>query len=89
MPELFEEQVVRVSGAVAVEFEGGVVSYGELDARANRVARLLVSLGVGVESRVVVALPRSVDAVVALLGVLKAGGAYVPVDPSYPAERIA
>ncbi|MFD0653631.1 amino acid adenylation domain-containing protein [Streptomyces malaysiensis subsp. malaysiensis] len=52
-------------------------------------ARLLVSLGVGVESRVVVALPRSVDAVVALLGVLKAGGAYVPVDPSYPAERIA
>ncbi|MFD0653628.1 amino acid adenylation domain-containing protein [Streptomyces malaysiensis subsp. malaysiensis] len=86
---LFEEQVVRVSGAVAVEFEGGVVSYGELDARANRVARLLVSLGVGVESRVVVALPRSVDAVVALLGVLKAGGAYVPVDPSYPAERIA
>ncbi|WP_448334068.1 amino acid adenylation domain-containing protein, partial [Streptomyces sp. DSM 41534] len=89
LPELFEEQVVRVSGAVAVEFEGGVVSYGELDARANRVARLLVSLGVGVESRVVVALPRSVDAVVALLGVLKAGGAYVPVDPSYPAERIA
>ncbi|MFB8145090.1 amino acid adenylation domain-containing protein, partial [Streptomyces parvus] len=55
----------------------------------NRLARWLVLRGVGVESRVVVALPRSVDVVVALLAVLKAGGAYVPVDPEYPAERIA
>ncbi len=86
---LFEEWVVRDPGAVAVEFEGGVVSYGELDGRANRLARFLRLLGVGGESRVVVALPRSVDAVVAFLGVLKAGGTYVPVDPSYPVERIA
>ncbi|MET9551196.1 condensation domain-containing protein, partial [Streptomyces sp. NPDC006627] len=70
---LFEEQVRCASGAVAVEFEGGVVSYGELDGRANRLARFLRLLGVGGESRVVVALPRSVDAVVAFLGVLKAG----------------
>ncbi|WP_146065413.1 MULTISPECIES: condensation domain-containing protein, partial [unclassified Streptomyces] len=86
---LFEEQVVRAPGAVAVEFEGGVVSYGELDGRANRLAWYLRLLGVGGESRVVVALPRSVDAVVAFLGVLKAGGVYVPVDLSYPAERVA
>ncbi|WP_181008001.1 MULTISPECIES: amino acid adenylation domain-containing protein, partial [unclassified Streptomyces] len=86
---MFEEQVVRAPGAVAVEFEGGVVSYGELDGRANRLAWYLRLLGVGGESRVVVALPRSVDAVVAFLGVLKAGGVYVPVDLSYPAERVA
>ncbi|WP_146067095.1 non-ribosomal peptide synthetase, partial [Streptomyces sp. B188M101] len=89
LPTLFEEQVARAPEAVAVEFEGEAVSYGELDARANRLARHLGSLGVAAESRVVVALPRSVDAVAALLAVSKAGAAYVPVDPSYPAERIA
>ncbi|MFH8565850.1 amino acid adenylation domain-containing protein, partial [Streptomyces sp. NPDC017988] len=89
LPALFEEQAARAPEAVAVEFEGEAVSYGELDARANRLARHLGSLGVATESRVVVALPRSVDAVAALLAVSKAGAAYVPVDPSYPAERIA
>ncbi|MZF84477.1 AMP-binding protein, partial [Streptomyces sp. SID5643] len=64
-------------------------SYAELDARANRLARLLVSRGVGAESVVAVCLDRGVDAVVALLGVMKAGGAYLPVDPGYPAERVA
>ncbi|MFD7507245.1 condensation domain-containing protein, partial [Streptomyces sp. NPDC059850] len=88
LPVLFEEQVAAVPGAWAVACGEVSLSYGELDARVNRLARLLVSRGVGVESRVVVALPRSVDVVVALLAVLKAGGGYVPVDPSYPVERV-
>ncbi|QZZ33062.1 amino acid adenylation domain-containing protein [Streptomyces sp. ST1015] len=89
VPVLFEEQVRAVPDAVALVCGEVSLTYGELDGRVNRLARWLVLRGVGVESRVVVGLPRSVDAVVALLAVLKAGGAYVPVDPGYPAERIA
>ncbi|TQF02753.1 amino acid adenylation domain-containing protein [Kitasatospora acidiphila] len=89
LPGLFAEQVVRTPDAVAVVFEGVEVSYAELDARANRLARLLVGLGVGPESVVAVLMERSVELVVSLLAVLKAGGAYLPVDPEYPAERVA
>ena len=64
------------------------VTYGQLNARANRLARLLTGRGVGPESIVALALPRSVDLVAALLAVAKAGGAYLPVDPGYPAQRI-
>ncbi|MEY9946670.1 non-ribosomal peptide synthase/polyketide synthase [Kitasatospora sp. GAS1066B] len=88
LPELFEAQAARTPEAVAVVFEGVQVGYGELNARANRLARLLVERGVGPESVVPVLMERSVELVVALLAVLKAGGAYLPVDPDYPAERI-
>ncbi|MFJ9032816.1 amino acid adenylation domain-containing protein, partial [Streptomyces sp. NPDC102274] len=87
--ELIRDRIVSVPGAVAVLGEGGVsLSYGELGVRVDRLAGYLVSLGVGVESRVGVCLPRSVDLVVAVLGVLRAGGAYVALDPEYPADRL-
>nr|AEG64697.1 LpmC [Streptomyces viridochromogenes] len=89
LPVLFAEQVVRTPGAVAVVAGDGSLTYGELDAWSNRVARWLVDRGVQPESFVGVMLPRSVELVVALLAVVKAGGAYVPIDPEYPAERVA
>ncbi|WP_405776078.1 amino acid adenylation domain-containing protein [Streptomyces sp. NBC_00859] len=89
LPALFEAQAARTPTAPAVVFEGLTVSYAELDAQADRLARLLRERGVGPESVVAVCLERSVDLVAALLAVVKAGGAYLPVDPEYPAERIA
>ncbi|MEU3491848.1 amino acid adenylation domain-containing protein [Streptomyces massasporeus] len=88
LPGLFAAQVARAPEAVALVADGVEVSYRELDARANRLARLLVSRGVGPESLVGVCLERGADLVVALLAVLKAGGAYVPLDPEYPASRL-
>ncbi|MFI0976442.1 amino acid adenylation domain-containing protein [Streptomyces sp. NPDC021093] len=86
-PVLFERQVGRTPDAVAVACGGAEVGYAELNARANRLARHLVSLGVGPERVVAVALPRSVELVVALLAVMKAGGAYLPVSLDHPAAR--
>jgi amino acid adenylation domain-containing protein len=86
---LIEEQTRRTPDASAVvPFEGEELSYTGLNERANRLARALVQQGVGPESLVAVALPRSADLIVALLAVLKAGGAYVPIDLDYPAARI-
>ncbi|WP_347242226.1 AMP-binding protein, partial [Streptomyces sp. IB2014 016-6] len=73
---------------VAVVGVGGVLSYGELEERSNRLAWGLRGLGIGRGDVVGVLLPRSVDLVVALLGVLKSGAGYVPMDPGYPAERV-
>ena len=89
LPELFEAQVRRTPQAPAVRFAGTVLSYAELDARANRLARLLIASGAGPESFVALSLPRSAEMMVALLAVLKSGAAYLPVDPGYPADRIA
>ena len=86
--ELIEAQVRRTPGAAAVVFEGQELSYEELNARANRLAHHLRSLGVGPDARVALCLERGVDAVAGLLAVWKAGGAYVPLDPSYPVERL-
>ncbi|MFD7662154.1 amino acid adenylation domain-containing protein [Streptomyces sp. NPDC059788] len=86
--DLVEAQVARSPEATAVLFGDTTLTYAELNARANRLARHLIGLGVGPERLVAVALPRSAETVVALLGVLKAGGAYLPLDPDDPAERL-
>ncbi|MEO7195211.1 MAG: amino acid adenylation domain-containing protein, partial [Pseudonocardiaceae bacterium] len=88
LPELFAAQVTRFPDAVAVVCGPVSVSYAQLDERANRLAHWLMRQGVGPERLVAVALPRSVELVVALLAVVKAGGGYVPVDPDYPGARI-
>ncbi|MGY5060939.1 non-ribosomal peptide synthetase [Streptomyces sp. 900105755] len=88
VPELFARQVEQAPEAVAVVSWGSPVSYRELDERSDRLAGALRRRGVGPEAVVAVAMPRSVDLVVALLGVVKAGGAYLPVDPAEPVERI-
>ena len=89
LPELFEAQAARTPDAVAVVCGDESLSYGELNARANRLAHHLIGLGVGPEILVGICLERSVELVVALLGVLKAGGAYLPLDPNYPNARLA
>jgi amino acid adenylation domain-containing protein len=87
--ELFEAQVERVRESVALVYDGGEMRYGELNARANQVARELRSLGVGAEDRVGIYVERGPGMVVGILGVLKAGGAYIPLDPAYPEERLS
>ncbi|WP_120296879.1 amino acid adenylation domain-containing protein, partial [Rhizobium sp. WW_1] len=86
--ELFEAQVRQDADAIAVVQGDVEVSYGELNARANRLAHRLIGLGVGPDDRVGLCVERSVGMVVGLLAVLKAGGAYVPLDPGYPRERL-
>ncbi|MBB4890976.1 amino acid adenylation domain-containing protein, partial [Streptomyces netropsis] len=88
MVDLFEAQAARTPDAIAVRFGETGISYAELDARANRLARHLISRGVGPERLVALVLPRTEHMVVSLLAVLKAGGGYLAVDPEYPAERI-
>ncbi|MGH3749329.1 MAG: non-ribosomal peptide synthetase, partial [Micromonosporaceae bacterium] len=87
-PGVFEAQVARTPEATALVCGEVALSFAELNAWANRLARHLVGLGVGPERVVALALPRSTEMVVALLAVLKAGGVYLPVDPGLPADRV-
>jgi amino acid adenylation domain-containing protein len=86
--ELFEVQAAKNPHATAVVFEDEQLSYEELNRRANRLAHQLRELGVGPEMRVGVLMERSLEMILAVLGVLKAGGTYVPLDPSWPSERL-
>src|SRR6266850_652409 len=87
--ELFEEQAKATPNARALIFENQQMTFSELEQRANQLAHYLRRRGVGPEVIIAVCMERSIEMVVALLGILKAGGAFVPVDPSYPAERVA
>ncbi|MCW8103605.1 non-ribosomal peptide synthetase, partial [Streptomyces tauricus] len=89
LPQLFAARAARDPQATAVVCGDRELSYAELDAQSNRLARLLVRHGAGPEQRVAVRLPRSADLVVVLLAVLKSGAAYVPLDPDFPDARIA
>ncbi|WP_157882331.1 non-ribosomal peptide synthetase, partial [Streptomyces silvensis] len=89
IPALFAERVAAVPDAVTLVCGAESLTYRDLDARADRLARELVRRGVGPETVVAVSLPRSPDLVVAMLAVMKAGGAYLPVDSAYPADRVA
>ena len=87
--ELFEAQAQRTPAHIAVVYQDQKLTYAELNERANQLANHLRYLGVGTETLVGVMMERSLEMVVALLGVLKAGGAYLPLDPDYPRERLA
>ncbi|MFC0004505.1 amino acid adenylation domain-containing protein, partial [Micromonospora siamensis] len=88
LADLFEQQVSAQPDAGALRFEDVRLTYAELDRRANQLAHLLVEEGVRPRDIVALALPRSVEAIVAQLAVAKAGATFLPVDPLYPAERI-
>ena len=86
---LFEGQAARTPEALALVFGEESLTYGELNRRANQLARRLRALGVGRDSRVGLCVERSPQMVVGMLGILKAGGAYVPLEPTYPKARLA
>ncbi|HEY0602634.1 MAG TPA: amino acid adenylation domain-containing protein, partial [Herpetosiphonaceae bacterium] len=89
VPALFAAQAAHTPDAVALVCGGAQLTYRALDQRANQLAHALRARGVGPDVRVGLLVARSLDLVVALLGIWKAGGAYVPIDPAYPAQRQA
>jgi non-ribosomal peptide synthetase component F len=89
LTEMFEQQVALTPDTTALVVDDEQLTYAELDARADRLARHLCELGVGPESLVAVCAERTARLVTGLLAVLKAGGAYMPLDPNYPAQRLA
>jgi amino acid adenylation domain-containing protein len=86
--QLFEEQVELSPNAVAISFDGDVLTYEELNRRANKLANYLKSFDVQPGALVGLCVERGFNMIVGLLGILKAGAAYVPLDPAYPAERL-
>ncbi|MEV6275315.1 amino acid adenylation domain-containing protein [Nocardia sp. NPDC051832] len=88
LPDLLTRGVALGRDRVAVRDRGRSITYGELDDRSSRLARVLIERGVGPETLVAVSLPRSAELVIAVLAIAKAGGAHVPVDPGYPADRV-
>ncbi|RTE06428.1 amino acid adenylation domain-containing protein [Paenibacillus whitsoniae] len=86
--ELFHEQVAKHPDALAVTYEGEVLTYAELNVRSNQLAHFLISRGVGPEQIVALLLPRSTNMMVGVLAVLKAGAGYLPLDPDYPIDRL-
>jgi len=87
--ELFEQQVLKTPGTIAIRDENKAITYSELNAKANKLARYLHDSGAVEESLVSICMERSTDILVALLAVLKAGCTYIPLDPIYPKDRLA
>jgi amino acid adenylation domain-containing protein len=87
--DLFEQQVCQRASFTALSFEQTKLSYRDLDHQTNQLARNLISKGIGPERIVAVALPRSIEMIVALIAVLKTGAAYLPLDPDYPTSRLS
>ena len=85
---LFEEQAANSPDNTALVFEDQKITYGELNARANQLARYLQSKGVKSETFVPICIERGIDMITGILGILKSGATYVPMDPEYPEERI-
>ncbi|MGY2010327.1 amino acid adenylation domain-containing protein [Nocardia gipuzkoensis] len=88
LASLFAERVAADPHAVALEFGDEALTYAELDARANRLARLLIERGAGPDTTIGLCLRRSIELVVGMYAIVKAGAAYLPLDPEHPAERI-
>ena len=86
---MFEAQVARTPGALALTFAEESLTFIELNQRANRLAHYLIAQGAGPETLVAICMERSAEMLTAMLAILKAGGAYLPLDPSFPQERIA
>ena len=89
LAELFEAQAAKTPDAIAVTYDGVSLTYAELNARANAVARELVARGIGADDLGGLFMERSLEMVVATLAIVKAGGAYLPLDVTYPRERLA
>ncbi len=87
--QLFSQQVTQNPDAPAVSYGEAILSYRQLDCRANQLANHLLQLGVVAETIVGLCVERSIDTIVSILAILKAGGAYLPLDPNYPSERLA
>ncbi|MFH5244706.1 non-ribosomal peptide synthase/polyketide synthase [Antrihabitans spumae] len=88
LPQLLADTAAAVPDSIAIRYNGRSVTYRELDAESNRVARVLIDEGVGPETFVAVALSRSIDSIVSIWAVAKSGAAFVPVDPNYPTDRV-
>jgi amino acid adenylation domain-containing protein len=86
--KLFEDQAAKTPEAIAVQFEDQMLTYSQLNAKANQLAHYLRQRGVGPDVPIGICMDRSLDMIVALVAILKAGGGYVPLDPLYPAERL-
>ncbi len=87
--ELFDEQVAKNPAKVAIVFESKEITYGQLHQQSGQLANYLLRKGVRKETLVPICIERSIEMIVAIMGILKAGAAYVPIDPGYPMERIS
>jgi amino acid adenylation domain-containing protein/non-ribosomal peptide synthase protein (TIGR01720 family) len=88
LPDLMTHGVRLGRDRIAVRYNGRSITYGEIDQRSSRLARVLIERGVGPEKLVAVSFPRSYEMVLAVMAIAKAGGAHVPVDPTYPEDRV-